>query len=595
MAVDFKNPDYQYITQAEELAAAAQALASEKMLALDVEGDELDPYQMKLIFFQIGTPQKAYIFDAQLDFTPLKPLVESEKILKILQNAKFDYAALKLSKGIIINNIYDTMLAERLLTTGRQRENSLAALAIKYLELELDKDYGGYNWHEVGRTGRVTPKHLKYAALDVLTLFPIFNKQFPILKKEGLLGISKLEFQLIPVVAEMELKGVKVDIKKWQENIGVLKARRDEIARQIQVELKPFYKIQQVNLFGETNNVLNLNSPLQVMEAFKKLGIDLPSTGEEVLRKINHPVARLMLSYREIEKLISAFGESFLEKVNPKTGRVHPDFMQIGADTGRFACSNPNLQQIPQDSTFRSCFVPSEGYKYVVADYSQIELRIMAELSADKVFLETFEKGEDFHTRTGVNLYGVRAEQIDKRMRTAVKTINFGLMYGRGAASIGAQIGVSPEEARLLLDKYFKAYRGVKIWLDKVGKEAVRKGYSSTLGGRKRWYVLPGNDDPNYERLTANIERQGKNTPIQGSSADITKMAMVRIYDRIKKENLDAAVVSTVHDEIIVEVRSDLAENVKELVREEMIKAGKMLLKKVKVEVDAKIASFWEH
>lgn len=594
-AIDFKEPNFEYITEQGRASEVAKELTGRPLISIDVEATGLDPHTLKLLLLQIGTEEKAYVFSASLDFESLKPILEDSKTLKILQNGKFDYAALKMTKGIILANIYDTMIAERILTTGIKRENSLGAIAKKYLDVVLDKDYESYNWEEVGRTGRVTQKHLKYAALDVLVLFPIFRRQFAVIKKEDLINVSKLEFKLIPVVADMELKGSKIDIRKWKENTEMLKAKRDEIAARIQVELKPYYKVQQASLFGASDEVLNLNSPIQIIEAFRKLNIDLPSTGEAVLKTVNHPVAKLMLAYREVEKLISAFGENFLEKVHPKTGRIHPDFMQIGADTGRFACSNPNLQQIPQDSTFRSCFIPAEGCKYIVGDYSQIELRIMAELSADPVFLEAFDKGEDLHLKTAVNMYNVKPEAVDKKMRTAAKTINFGLMYGRGAASIGAQIGVSVDEARVLLDKYFKAYQGVKEWLTKAGKDAVRRGFSTTLSGRKRWYPLPDAADPNYERLLANIERQGKNTPIQGTSADITKYALIYISDRIKKEKLDADLIHTVHDEIVTEVKAELAEEVRSVVEEEMLAAAKHLLKRVKVTADVKVADFWTH
>jgi len=593
--IDFKNPNFEYVTEQNRVPELVAELTGQPLISIDVEGTGLDPHTLRLLLLQIGTEKKAYIFNASLDFEPLRPILEDAKILKILQNGKYDYGALKMTKKIELNNIYDTMIAERIITTGIKRENSLGAIAKKYLGVTLDKDYEAYNWEEVGRTGRVTQKHLKYAALDVLVLFPIFRKQFETLKKEELINVSRLEFRLIPIVADMELKGSKIDIKKWKENTDALKIRRDELAAQIQVELKPYYKVQQANLFGTADEVLNLNSPAQIIDAFKKLDIDIASTGEAILKTINHPVAQLMLQYREVEKLISAFGESFLEKVHPKTGRIHPDFMQIGADTGRFACSKPNLQQIPQDSNFRSCFIPAEGYKYVVGDYSQVELRIMAELSGDPVFLEAFDKGEDLHMNTAVNMYNVKPEQVDKKMRTAAKTINFGLMYGRGASSIGAQIGVGIDEARVLLDKYFKAYQGVKNWLDRSGKDAVRKGYSVTLSGRKRWYPLPDKADPNFEKLVANIERQGKNTPIQGTSADITKYALIYISDRIKREKLDAFIIHTVHDEIVTEARAEIADCVRGLMEEEMVNAAKSLLKRVKVLSDVKVADFWTH
>lgn len=592
---DLKSPKYEYVTDPVRLGEVGNELRREKVISVDTEADGLDPYLAHLLLVQIGTEEKAFIFKADLDFSPLKDVLENAETLKILQNGKFDWAILKAKKGIELKKIFDTMLAERILTMGLERENSLGAIAEKRLGVTLDKDWESYEWDEVARTGRVSEKHLRYGALDVLVLFPIFKKQFLKIKAENLLRVAELEFHLIPAVAEIELRGLRIDVKKWRENINQLSRKRDEIARQIQLELRPFYKIQQVDMFGEAAQVLNINSPLQILEAFRKLGIDLPSTGEAILSRTNHPLARLLLQYRECEKLISAFGENLLEKVHPQTKRIHPDYMQIGADTGRFACSNPNLQQIPQDSAFRSCFLAGEGYKFVVSDYSQIELRIMAELSRDKEFMSAYLKGEDLHTKTAAQMYGVPPEKVDKKMRFNAKSINFGLMYGRGANSLAAQLGVGTEEAQTLLEKYFKTYGGVRDWLTTVAREAVQRGYSLTLLGRKRWYQIPDRSDPNLRRLMANIERQAKNTPIQGSSADMTKLALVGIYDKIKKEKLDAYLIHTVHDEVVVEARTEIAEKVRELVRTEMVRSGESLLKKVPVEVDAKISDVWEH
>lgn len=594
--IDFKDPPYEYVTEQLRLEEVVKnELSGQSRLSLDVEGDGLDPHTMKLLLVQVGTPEKAYIFNAKLDLGPVKPLLENGKILKILQNGKFDYSALKVIKSIEVTNIFDTMLAERILTTGLQRENSLEDLAAKYLNVALEKDWAALNWSATASSGRVSKAQLRYAANDVLVLFPLYEKLLTLLQREKLTTTADLEFSLVPVVAEIEIRGSLIDERKWRENLQVLIARRNEIAAQIQQELQPFFKIKQVDLFGNSHDVLNLNSPMQIMEAFRKLGLDLPSTGEAILAKTNHPVAKLLLQYREAEKLITAFGENLLTKIHKKTGRIHPDFMQIGADTGRFACSDPNLQQIPQDSSFRSCFVPAKGYKFIVADYSQIELRIMAELSEDPAFMSAFKSDEDLHTRTASEMYNVPVEKVDKKMRFNAKSINFGLMYGRGANSLAAQLGVSLEGAEKLLEKYFTTYRKVKAWLDKVGKEAVKRGYSTTLGGRKRWYKETDPGDPLYHRLVSHIERQGKNTPIQGSSADMTKYALVGIYHALREGHYDAFPIHTVHDEIVVEVREDQAEAVRALVEKEMIRAGEKLLKKVPVRVDAKIASAWEH
>ena len=593
--VDYKNPNYEFISSQDRLTSVAKVLSEYPVIAIDTEADSLDPYLSQMLLLQIAAEEKSFVIKADLDLNCIKPILENPKTLKILQNGKFDWELLKVKTGVEIKNIFDTMIAERILTMGIVRENSLGAIAKKYLDIRLDKNWESYAWDEAARTGRLSERQLKYAALDTLVLFPIFKKQFLKIKEEGLLKVAELEFKLIPVVASIELRGLKVDVNKWRENINKLKEKRDGIAKQIQDELRPLYRLQQVDMFGESAQVLNLNSPLQILEAFQKLGIELVSTGEAILSRTNHPLARLLLQYRECEKLISAFGENLLGKVNPVTKRVHPDYMQIGADTGRFACSNPNLQQIPQDSSFRSCFIAEDGYKFVVCDYSQIELRIMAELSGDKHFMSAYQQGADLHTKTASQMYGIPDDKVNKKMRFNAKSINFGLMYGRGATSLAAQLGVSTEESQKLLEKYFSTYGGVRDWLTNVAKAAIRLGYSQTLLGRKRWFTVPEKSDPNFRKLIGNVERQAKNTPIQGSSADITKLALVAIYDKIKEDKLEAYIIHTVHDEIVVEAKDDIADKVREIVEFEMIRSGKALLKKVPVEVDAKISSVWEH
>ncbi len=590
---DPKKPDYELIETQEQVEKAVKELKKRQVLAVDTEATHLDPYNTTLVLIQVGTPEKAYIFNQQkVDTTPLKPLLEDPKRLKIVQNGKFDYEMLKVNANITLNNIFDTMLAERILTTGFKRENSLEALALKHLDLQLEKSIR----YTFGKTSTLTKKQLEYSALDVLVLFPIFKIQFRSLQKEKLTRIAQLEFRTLPVVAEMELKGSYIDVEKWRKNLKELKEKRDLAAARIQEELRPLYQNTQVDLFGNQVDVVNLNSPIQILEAFRKVGMDLPSTGEAILHRTDHPLAKMLLEYRSHEKLLSAFGENLLAKINPKTGRIHPDYQQIGADTGRFACSNPNLQQIPTDSAFRNCFVPPKGYKFVVSDYSQIELRIMAEMSEDASFMRAYKEDKDLHTLTASQMYGIPEEKVRKDVeRFRAKSINFGLMYGRGANSLAVQLEVTPEEAKSLLKKYFKTYGGVKRWLDKTARNAIRDGYSTTLGGRKRWFTPPDPSDPSYERQLGHIERQGKNTPIQGTSADMVKYALVYIYDKIREKNYEAYPIHTIHDEIVVEVREDQAEEVRDLVEKQMLRAAKVLLKKVPVKVDAKVSDVWEH
>ena len=230
----------------------------------------------------------------------------------------------------------------------------------------------------------------------------------------------------------------------------------------------------------------------------------------------------------------------------------------------------------------------------ITADYSQIELRIMAEVSQDPAFLKAFKDDVDLHTLTASQMFRIPIEKVDKDKRFQAKSINFGLMYGRGATSLGLQIGLSVEESKKLLDVYFSAYKKVKRWLDNMGRDALRYGYVRTLGGRKRSFIMPDKADPDYQKLIGAVERQGKNTPIQGTSADITKYALVFIHDAIKKDKLAAHLIHTVHDEIVVEARDDLAESVAKIVEEKMVLAGKKLLRLVPVKVDIHISDCWE-
>lgn len=598
--MDVRNPNYELISSSEELARVVEErLAPRDILAVDTEGTSLDYHTNKLLLLQVGTPRKAYIFDIQKisDVSPLKKILENPRQLKLVQNGKFDYGMIKVGLGIEMNNMFDTMLAERCLTNGQKTPINLGYIADKYLGVKLEKDWESYDWGKTALTGKFNTRQLRYAALDVLVLFPIFNRQFKLLEKDNLARTAKLEFSILPAIAEMEIHGTYIDVDRWRKNINSLREKRNQIAHAIQDEIRPLYRTQQIDLFGNSADAINLNSQPQLMDLLNdKLGLAIPSTGVAVLSRLNHPVAKMLLEYRGHEKLISAFGENLLAKIHPKTGRLHPDYMQFGAETGRFACSNPNLQQIPRGSLFRSCFVAPPGRKLVTVDYSQIELRIMADYSGDPTFINAYKSGEDLHTLTASQMFGIPKEKVRKDVeRFQSKAINFGLMYGRGANSLAAQLGITPEKARKLLQVYFTKYGRVRQWLNRVSKEAVKRGYSTTKIGRRRYYLLPDASDPNYERMIARIEREAKNTPIQGSSADMVKYAIYYTHRRLKKEGLDAYLIHTVHDEIVTEAADDQAEQVLKIQKEEMIRAGELLMKRCPVAVDGEVSQVWEH
>jgi hypothetical protein len=259
-------------------------------------------------------------------------------------------------------------------------------------------------------------------------------------------------------------------------------------------------------------------------------------------------------------------------------------------------CTKPNVQQIPSTSDFRKCFIAAPGYKLVTCDYSQAELRILAELSMDNAFVNAFQSGQDLHTLTAAQMFGVPVADVAKPQRSAAKAINFGLAYGMGPGGLAPRLGVSLDEAKALISRYFAAYPGIQKWLDKAAKDSVRLGYSVTPLGRKRFYNLPDeslkrSSEDDWRKQIAAIERQGKNSPIQGSNADMIKLALINL--RAALSGWDARTVNTVHDEIVVEAREDQAEEVKHLVEEAMLDAGKAILKEVPIVADAAVADYW--
>lgn len=603
---DPNKPKYTYVTTLAEANKALDTLEKQSIIGVDVESTGFDPYTDKLLLVQIGTEDTSFIFDVRkIVFEELpryKKLLENPKIIKLMHNGKFDYGFLKVQTGVRVNNIFDTMLADSILTAGlRGKPSSLKELAAKYAEIVLKKDvretFSNY-------TGRITKDQLEYSALDTLALFPIFEKQLAELKKEDLVNIAKLEFATTCVVAEMELKGVHIDVEKWKNLIKDLGKKRNEYAVQLQDLVRPYYKqANEFDLFGNSVDVININSQVQLMELFnERIGVEVPSTGDAVLATINHPVAEFLRKYRGYEKLISAFGDKLLSKVNAKTGRLHPDFMQLGTATGRFSCANPNLQQIPRNSEeapFRECFTPAPGYKLVTTDYSSFEMRVLAELSGDANMIKALKEDLDIHSYTAAVMFGKEYSLDFKKkypeLRQIAKPIGFGLMYGMGPVGLASQIKVSPDEARDYMDKYFKSYPSVKKFLDDRANNAVKRGWSITPAGRKRWYTLPDPTDMDYKRKIAKIQREAKNHPIQGTNADAIKFALVFLQERLEKEHVDGAITHTVHDEIVCEVREDQAEDWAQVQSAEMVRAAELFIKKVPVKSVPFVGDVWEH
>ena len=614
LKLDPNKPQYEYIQTREQGEKALDELEKAEFISIDCEATALDPYFAKVLVVQVGTEDKSFIFDTHgtglAEYQRFKDLLQNPKKLKLLHNAKFDYQMLKQQLGIELINVYDTMLAELALNAGLQVSVSLLSLTGKYLNIDLDKEVRK-TFEKLSPGQKFSKEQLDYAALDTLVLFPIFREQWPKLQKEGLIKIAKLEFAVTTVVGDMELNGIHIDVKKWRDIINGLAKKRKVIASEFQELVRPYFKTNQMDMFSSNGmaDSININSQVQLMDLFNnRLNLGLAATGEWILSTTDHPVAKKLLEYRKYEKLISAFGEGLLEKVNRKTGRLHPDFQQLRTATGRFACSNPNLQQIPRnqvEAPFRECFTPEPGYKLVTADYSNMEMRILADLSGDTKMINAIKEGLDIHSYTAALMFNKEYTTDFRKkypeLRQISKPIGFGLMYGMGPSGLAQSLEMetgkhfTKEQGAEYIDKYFSSYPSVKKFLEKMANDAVKKGWSTTPAGRKRWYDKPDKTDPDYNRKLSAIQRQAKNHPIQGTNADATKYALVFLAERIKKEGADVKITHTVHDEIVCEVRNDQAEDWAKVQTGEMIRAGELFIKKVPVESQAFVGDVWEH
>lgn len=562
-------------------------------VAIDIETTGLNPYESRILLIQLGFPDKsAYVIDANRVYLgTLKKFLEDESWKKIAHNAKFERSFLKHFLEAELNNVFDTMLAEQLISVDN-RFVSLKNITQKYTGVQLDKDIRK-SFYDASPMSMFSNEQLEYAANDVIVLFPIFEAQKSKLEETGQQDVAELEFELTKVVSDMELAGVPILVDKWKSKLANYAEEHEASRLRMHEELFDKYNLEeQLGIFERDS--INLNSPKQLKTVFERIGIDVDSTSEREIALIDHSAARELLEYRKLQKILSSYGGTFLDEIRPFTGRIHPDWQQIGTATGRFACRSPNLQQMPDE--FRQC-VGQEGWKVVVADYSQIELRILGELSGDEKFLSAFREGRDLHTNTASLMFDVPFEKVTKDQRFIAKTINFGIAYGMGANKLMdiLNAGKPPEEklpvskVKNILYKYRDTYSGVTRWLQRAGETAYTNGYAVTMLGRRR-YFLPSSD----EQEIASIKRQGANSPIQGTNADITKLAMVNLHKELKDYNFKAKIIIQVHDEIVVLAHNTQAEAVKTVIEESMIRSARQLLKSAPIVADAYIGDVWK-
>src|SRR5260221_6692561 len=586
---------YKIITNPAELRLAIAELETRQAIGLDTETTELDPYLGRLRLIQLASAAGVYIVDlnrfADSDMkqsealAPLRRLFTSPRPIKIAHNAKFDAKFIKYNLGVDLVGVFDTLLASQLVSAGDIEErHGLAAITERYLNETVDKSERLSNWEF-----ELSEAQLEYAARDAAVLLPLREKLIEKIRALDLVQCAQLEFECVMPVVDIELTGFYMDRHRWLEQLNIVGERRAELANDLQEMLGE--GVAQASLFRPPRANINLGSQQQGTESLTRLGIPLPdSTGTWKLMPLaaQNPVVAKLLEYRTMQKALTSYGQNMIEFINPRTGRLHADFRQIGAPTGRFACTNPNIQQVPHAVEYRRCFTGHpEERRLVIADYSQIELRILAEFSGDQAFIDAFRSGADLHRVTAAQVFNVSSDQVSKEQRDFAKRLNFGVVYGIGAQRFSMMTGLSVTEAENVLRRYFATYRGLDTYLRESANRAVSEKQARTASGR----LVRFNFDPSARRQVSMTQRNGKNAPIQGTSADILKRALRLLNDELR--GTSANIVSIINDEIVVEVDESESADVATRVERAMVTAGEQAVQTEPVEVEFQIASEW--
>ncbi len=596
--LDFSG--YATIVTREDLDKWIDGIRNAGKFAVDLETTSTEPVRADLVGISLCAVEgKACYIPVGHDYGEqlpkqevldlIRPILEDESLSKVGQNIKYDMIVLK-KEGVEINGIVcDTMLASYLLDPSR-RGHSLDDLAEIFLEHRMIpiKELIGTGKSQILFSEVDIERASEYSCEDADVTFRVAAILGPRVEREGLGELFRdLELPLIPVLVDMELAGVRVDT---------------DYLKTLSVEFGKMLEITEAQIYEIAGEEFNINSPKQLGEIlFERLGMKPlkktktgPSTSLEVLEQLalQHELPRQILEYRSIFKLKSTYVDALTHLVNPRTGRIHTSYNQAVAATGRLSSSDPNLQNIPirspEGRKIRKAFIPEKGHVFVAADYSQIELRVMAHLSGDERLREAFSSGEDIHAITAASIFQCAPAHVTPDMRRKAKEINFGIIYGMGAFRLASTLGVGMKMARQYLEDYYATYSGVHRYMEDVPEKAAKDGFVSTVLGRKRF--LPDLNNPN-KIAQQGARRVAINTTIQGSAADLIKLAMIRVHKAIKREKLPAAMILQVHDELILEVREDAAAHASDLLKNEMEGAYPL---SVPLVVDAATGRNWD-
>ncbi len=573
--------DYKLVETEADIQALVALLSKQKQFVFDTETTNIDVYSADLVglSFAIKAHEAWYLSmpaeheACQKKLELLRPLFENESILKIGQNLKYDISMLAEYGISVKGKLFDTMLAHYLLEP-EQRHNMdyLAEVYLNYITIPIE-DLIGKGRQQ--KTMREVPVELvkEYAAEDADITLQLYEKLLPLLKENGVEKLFyEIEMPLVPVLSRMEANGVRIDTENLQQ-----------ISEAFGVEI---HKIEE-EIYKAAGMPFNIASPKQLGEVlFEKLHIDEKAkktktgqyaTGEDVLQKLSHkhPIIQMILDYRSFTKLKSTYLDALPALVNPKDGLIHTSYNQAVTATGRLSSNNPNLQNIPvrteKGREIRRAFVPrSPEYTLLAADYSQIELRIIAHLSQDPAMVNDFNLGHDIHAATAAKVFHVPMDQVTKEQRSRAKAVNFGIIYGMSAFGLAERMELSRSEAADIIKKYFEEYAGIKEYMNRSIALARERGYAETILGRRR-YLRDINGANSVVRGFA--ERNAINAPIQGSSADMIKIAMIGIHQELKRLKMQSKMILQVHDELVFDAHLDELDALKAIVQDKMVNA----------------------
>jgi DNA polymerase-1 len=596
----------------DEFEKALQFLRHLPVIGVDTETTGLDPFSNRVLLIQLGNQYEQYVFDvARLGANAinyLRPILENQNTIKVLHNAKFDYRFLKAVHSIEMENIYDTMIAEQLLQKGRKMSGfSLLDVSEKYAGQKMDKSHQS-TFSEMVFGEKFTTGQIEYAGMDVAYLEKIMREQNMLIRRDQLERVRDIEMSVIQATADMELNGMRIDREKWLIPEAIARVEKQKALDKLDVMVAPYVNC---DMFGKPS--INYNSPKQLLAVLQKaVSPNIKTTKEDELKEINHPMVFALLDYRGMEKRITTYGATFIEDIptgywNPKTGRIHSDFKQVDTDTGRYSSSDPNLQNIPSKDDdahlYREAFVAHDDDSLLIdADYSNMELRLLADLSGEPSWIDIFDTGKDMHCAIGSMLFGVPIRQKgtlgpddpgeNAHLRKKVKSINFGVGYGMGSQKLSRELRTDIKEAKDLLEKYWSKFPKVKTFFEQhVANSIANRCVRSPYDNRLRW--LEGFDFDSKRDL-ARIKNMTMNFPMQSGNASITKIAMTSVRNEIKKRELPIKLICTIHDEIILNARKDYAEEGEAMLQKCMNDAAGLYVKNVKIKVESSIAPYWK-